>query len=401
MLYNYKATTAEGKMNEGAIDAPNIDIAIAALQRRGLIIVKVEPAEKKPWWQVSVPFFTTVSAEKVVILSRQLATLFEAKVAVLDAFKLVASEADNAVLESVLTAVVDDIQGGVSISAALSKHKNVFSDFYVSMIRPGEESGKLSESFTYLAEYLERSHDLVSRVKNALIYPAFVVVSFVVIVIIMLVVVIPQISQILTQTGQELPFSTQFIIGLSAFIVNYGLILLVMLIVAAFVLWQYMRTAAGRMATARLKISLPYFGQLYRKLYLARLSDNMDTMLSSGISMVRALEVTADVVGNDYYRAIILESVESIRGGGSLSEAFGKYAEIPRIMVQMIKIGEETGKLGYVLKTVARFYKREVTSAVDTIVSLIEPVMIVVLAVGVGFLLLAILGPIYNLTASF
>jgi type II secretory pathway component PulF len=401
MLYKYKATTPEGKMSEGEIDAPNIDLAISALQRRNLIVVYVEPAVKKQWWNFNIDFLTRVSSEEMVVISRQLSTLFEAKVAVLDAFKLVASETENSILQKVFAEIVDDIQGGIAISSALSKHKNIFSDFYISMIRSGEESGKLSESFTFLADYLERSHDLVSRVKNALIYPAFVVVSFIVIVIIMLVVVIPQITAILTQTGQELPIATKLVIGVSSFITNYGIVLLVMLILACGALWRYSKSDSGSMAVAQLKVSLPYFGDLYRKLYLARFSDNMDTLLTSGISMIRALEVTADVVGNAYYRAIILESVESVRGGGTLSEAFVKYKEMPKILVQMIKIGEETGKLGYVLKTVARFYNREVTSSVDTIVGLIEPMMIVVLAVGVGFLLVAVLGPIYNLTSSF
>jgi type IV pilus assembly protein PilC len=352
------------------------------------------------WYKMNVPLFSRVSSENIVVVSRQLATLFEAKVAVLDAFKLVASEADNPILQTALGTIVDDVQGGISISSALAKHPNVFSDFYVSMIRSGEESGRLSESFSYLAEYLERSHELMTRVKNALIYPAFVVVSFIVIVIIMLVVVIPQLNTILSESGQELPFATKLIMGISAFVVNYGLIFAALMAVAAVALWQYSRTSTGKMMFSHFKIGLPYFGILYRKLYLARLSDNMDTMLTSGISMVRALEVTADVIGDEYYRSIVIEAVESVRGGSSLSEAFSKYEEMPRILVQMIKIGEETGKLGYVLKTVARFYKREVTNAIDTLVSLIEPVMIVVIAMGVGVLLLAILGPIYNLSSS-
>ena len=289
MLFKYKATTQEGASSDGTIDAANVDSAINALQRRGLIIVNIDPAEKGSFLKSKLTFFTGVPQGQIVILSRQLATLFDAKVSIIDALKLLSVEAENATLQDVLGQMTDDIQGGITISAAMGRHPKVFSSFYVSMIRSGEESGKLSESFNYLADYLERNFELASKVKNALVYPAFIVVSFIGVMIVMMVVVIPQLSSILSDSGQALPVTTRFIIGLSNIFVNYGIYLAVLSVVVLGLLLRYRSTDSGKELFSRLKLSTPYFGSLYRKLYLARITDNMDTMLTSGISMVRAI----------------------------------------------------------------------------------------------------------------
>ncbi len=400
MLFIYQATDQQGQKSDGTIDAPSIDIAITSLQRRNLIIVKIVPADAGGFLATQVAWFNRIKLKDIVILSRQLSTLFEAKVPVVNIFKLLSAEADNATLRKKLTEVTDDIEGGTSISISMSKHPEVFSSFYVSMVRAGEESGKLSDTFVYLADYLERQYALVSKAKNALMYPAFVVVSFVVIMVLMMVLVVPQLASILKETGQELPLMTRFVIGLSDLLVNYGIFVLLFLVIIALVLWRYGKSALGKSSFSRFKFSVPYLGSLYQKLYLSRISDNMDTMLSSGIPMIKSMEITADVVGDDLYRGILLDALNQVKGGSSLSSALEPHTEMPRLIVQMARIGEETGKLGFVLKTMARFYKREVDTAVDTLVGLIEPIMIVGLGLGVGFLLVAILGPIYNITAG-
>lgn len=402
MLYHYKASTKEGVVQEGSIDAGNIDLAIGSIQSRGLTIVTIAPAaESKGFLHKSFRLSHSVPNKDVVIMSRQLATLFEAKVAVLSIFKLLALESENENLRDILAALVDDVQSGITISAAMAKHPQAFSPFYVNMVKAGEETGKLSESFTFLAEYLERSYEISSKVKNALLYPAFVIVSFVVVIVIMLVVVIPKLSVILIQTGQDLPLYTRIVINSSSILVNYGIPILVLLALCALGLWRFTATKEGKILWTRVRLATPAVGGLYRKLYMSRIADNMDTMLSSGIPMLRALEISSAVVDNVVYEQVLLNAMEMVKSGYALSDAFSRHSEIPRIIVEMTKIGEETGKLGYVLKTIARFYKREVDNAIDSIVSLIEPVMIVVLGLGVGFLLISILGPIYNIAGSF
>ena len=217
----------------------------------------------------------------------------------------------------------------------------------------------------------------------------------------MLTVVIPKIGSILEGDGQKLPFFTQVILDMSDFLIDYGIFLLVALIIGGYFLARYAQTPTGKMAMSRMKISLPYVGELYQKLYLSRFADNMHVMLTAGISAVRSLEITSSVVENQVYEAIMLDALEGVKAGRAMSETFSHYPhEIPSIMVQMLKIGEETGELGSILERMAKFYNREVNAAVDALVSLIEPALIVALALGVGFLLAAVLLPIYNSTAS-
>lgn len=400
MLFKYKATTRDGEEKDGNIDAISVDVAISSLQKRDLIIVSVESADSGGLWQSFASAFVSVKNRDIVILSRQLATLFEAKVSVLDTFKLLSSETENQELRKRLSEITDDIQSGVPISTAMSKHPKIFSPFYVSLIRSGEESGKLSESFNYLADYLERQYEIVSKVKGALIYPAFVVVSFVVVMVLMLVLVIPRLAEILKETGQAVPLYTSFVIWLSAFFVQYGIFVLIFAIIAGVAGWRFLLTDYGASILGAIELKVPYVGTLYRRFYLARIADNMDTLITSGVSMVRSLEVTADVVGNDIYRRVLTEAIADVKGGSSLSSSLAGSGEIPAIMAQMTKIGEETGNLGFVLKTMARFYKREVDTAIDTLISLIEPMMIIFLGVAVGLLLVSVLGPIYNITAG-
>jgi len=398
MTFNYKAVTNTGEKKEGAIDAPNKDLAIAALQRRGFIVVSLIAADERSG--LSMVLFERVPAKDVVILSRQISTLFDAQVSALKAFTLLASNAENQLLKKKLTQVTDDIQAGTTISAALAKHSDVFSDFYVNMVKAGEESGKLNQVFAYLADYLDRQYELTAKTKNALIYPAFVIGVFILVMVLMFVMVIPKLSVIILSSGQDIPFYTKIVIAISDFFVNYGIFLLAFVIFAGGYLWYLSRTERGKNYLDGLRLSVPVVGRLYQKLYLSRISDNMDTMLSSGISIIRSIEITAAIVGSKVYENILTTAGEKVKGGSSFSDALSGNEPIPQIMVQMVRVGEETGGLSNILKTLAKFYKREVDDAVDTLVGLIEPIMIVVLGLGVGVLLVSVLVPIYNIASG-
>jgi len=398
MLFYYKAIDPAGRETEGTIDALNVDVAIASLQRRGLVVSQVRENEKKTLFDRDFALFEQVSNKDVVILSRQIATLFEAQVSALRTFRMLSSETPNRVLGKKLTEITDDLQAGAPISKALAKHPTVFSGFYVNMVRSGEESGKLNEVFLYLADYLDRNYEISSKAKNALIYPAFVVFTFVAVMVLMLTLVIPKISQILIESGQEIPTYTKVVIFISNFFINYGIFLLVLIILGAFLIFRYAKSPTGSLAMSSFKLSIPYVGDLYRKLYLARITDNLSTMLSSGIPIVRAMEITSDVVDNKIYQDILKDASEKVRAGSALSDALPKSKEMPGVIVQMVRVGEESGELDSILKTLAKFYDREVSNAVDTLVDLIEPIMIVALGLGVGTLLASVLIPIYNIT---
>ena len=399
MLFNYQALDNTGKTTAGAIDAVNMEVAVGSLQKRGLIIVKLEPVEKESWLE-RFSFGKGVSNRDIVLLSKQMSTLFEAQVSPIKIFTLLSAETENKVLRKSLEQIVSDIQSGSNISKALSRHSQIFSDFYVNMVRSGEETGKLNETFADLAEHLDRNYEVVSKVKNALIYPAFVVVVFVSVLVLMFTVIIPKIGAIIVESGQDVPFYTKIIFAISDLLINYGFIIVGLLVVGVYLLVKYLRTPGGAEEWARVKLEIPYLGELYRKLYLSVITDSMNTMVLSGIPMVKAIEITSSVVDNKVYKEILNSALEQVKGGKALSQSLSGHEQMPDMLVQMIKVGEETGKLGNIFRTMAHFYQREVVNAVDTLVSLIEPFMIVALGLAVAILLISVLMPIYNIASS-
>lgn len=400
MLFNYKVRDKDGSEKKGQIDAATRDLAIANLQRRDYVVISVIADNKKNFLEENLPFLNRVSLKDIVMMSKQASTLFEAQVSAVKTFELLGENSESAGIKKALHEVTEDVRGGTSISGAMSKQPNVFSDFYINMIRAGEESGKLTETFTFLADYLERSYALSSKTKNALVYPSFIIITFVSVMILMLTLVIPQMATIIEESGQEIPFYTQVTLSISDFFVNYGIYFAIFLVVAGFFIYRTLRTETGSAKFDEIKLMIPGFGRLFRKSYLARIADNINTMLTSGIPVVRTLEITGDVVGNAVFKKILYSAVEEVKGGNSISNAFAKHEEIPTIMVQMIKVGEETGSVGKILHTLARFYNKEVIATVDTLIGMIEPAMIVLLGLGVGGLLMSVMVPIYNVAGG-
>jgi type IV pilus assembly protein PilC len=401
MLFLYKTINKEGGREEGSIEAFSLDMAIASLQKRGLIVSSIKPKEDDDGDILrKIPFLNKVSNKDVVILSRQMSTLFESQVPALKVFKLIGTEAENPILRKHLLQVVDDLQGGASISSALSKHPDVFSDFYVNMIKAGEESGHIDQTFLYLADYMDRNYEVSSKAKNALIYPAFVIFTFISVMALMFTVIVPKIGAIIKESSQEIPLYTKIVFWVSdLFVNNWGTILFLLVAAIGGLVW-YGTTKEGQRWISNVRLYVPYVGDLYRKLYLSRFSDNMSTMVLSGIPMLKAIEVTSSIIDNEIYKEVLNEALVKVKAGQALSVALSGRDEIPNMLVQMVKVGEESGELGNILKTMSKFYQREVMNAVDTLVSLIEPVMIVALGIGVGVLLASVLMPIYNIAST-
>ena len=400
MLFKYSALSPQGEEKSGTVNAITVDVAINLLQKQGLTVVKIVPAEEKPFWKQGFVLFEKVALRDIVVFSRQLATLFVAHVSALKVFRMLAAESDNPLLRRKIGEVADDVQGGSSMSDAFAKHPEVFSEFYVNMGRAGEESGKLSEIFEYLADYLDRSYALTTKVRNALIYPAFIIAMFIVVMILLFTMVFPRLAEILLESGQPIPLYTLIVIGFSNFLINYGIFFLIAIIIGGFFIWRYAKTAAGRMYFGRMRLGIPLIGNLFKKFYLARTADVLFAMLTSGVPVVRALEVSSAVVGNAVYEDILGEAAKDVRSGSAISNAFAKHEEFPSILVQIIRIGEETGEVGNILKTLADFYRRDVNDIIDAIISLIEPAIIVLLGVSVGTVLASVLIPIYNISTS-
>jgi type IV pilus assembly protein PilC len=400
MLFTYHALDKDGHEREGTVEALSMEVAVSTLQRRELIVSSIEPAGQTSLLSMDIGVFKHVSNKDIVILSRQIATLFQAQVSALRVFRLLAAEIDNKYLAEVLTHVADDVQGGMPISKAMARYPKAFTDFYVNMVRSGEESGKLSDTFGYLADYLDRTYEVMSKASNALIYPAFVIGIFFVVMILMLTLVIPNISSILLSSGTPIPAYTQVVIDISEFLIHFGIYLAIVIVIAGIASWQALQSEPGQLFFDSIKLDIPYLGDLYQKLYLSRIADNFSTMLASGVAVVEMIDITGKVVGSRKFEMLLRQAGEEVKAGSSISDSLGKHPEIPGIMIAMIRVGEETGELGSILDTLAKFYRREVSNSIDTLVDLIEPTMIVFLGLGVGTLLASVLVPIYNLAGA-
>lgn len=402
MLFTYTAIDQNGTKSAAQIDAASVDTAISLLQKRGVSVLDIKEADAANGNILSnlSIFRQKIKPKDVVIFSRQIATLFEAGVSALKAFRLLAAENENKELQKQLTSVADDIEAGISLSDALSRRPELFSPFYVNMVKAGEESGKLNEAFLYLADYLDRDYELRQKIKKALTYPMFVVGTFITIMFGMFIFVIPKMAAMFADNGAELPTITKMVLGLSAVLSKYWIVYIPALIVIGWFFYRWSKTEEGTRKVDEFKSNMPVFKNLFQRIFLTRLADNMNTMLSSGVPIVHSIDITAAVVDNTVYKDLLGRVSTKVQTGTAFSKALYEEPLVPNILVQMVRIGEETGELGYILKNLATFYKRELDTTIDTIIGLIEPAMIVGLGLGVGILVSSVLLPMYSLSSS-
>ncbi|MEK7519680.1 MAG: type II secretion system F family protein [Patescibacteria group bacterium] len=401
MEFRYQARTRLGTIESGTVEAPGRDAAIDALQRSGFIILEVKDAAALPAWARGISFKRGVSKKDVVIFSRQISTLFQAKVPLIEALRTMVEQTGNQRFKDALLDTAKDVDAGAPLSRALAAHRNIFSDFYVSMVRSGEASGKLEEVFTYLADGLEREYDVTHKIKGAMTYPAFIIFGFGAVVFVMMVWVVPNLTSILKETGAEMPFLTTIVIGVSDAFAAYWWLILLVLALAVAGLWYGARTPQGRIMWDRAQLHIPIIGKMLQKYYLARFADSLSVLIQGGLPIVQALEITADVVRNSVYRTILLDTVEQVKKGNTISSVLRTKKEIPIMVTQMVFVGEESGRLDSTLKSASLFYQKEVAVVLDNVITLIEPFLILALGVGVAILLVAILMPMYNIATNF
>lgn len=400
-VYNYQARTKEGEIQAGRVDAADKRRASEILQRQGLIVVAIEGAREIPIYARRLRFLERIGARDLVIFTRQLTTLFEAEVPLIAALQTVANQTEKVVFREKIFEISADVEGGSALSDALARHGDIFSEFYTHMVKAGEASGQLDEVLAYLANHIEREYEVSSKVKGAMIYPAFIVCGFFIALFIMMIFVIPQLTNVLEESGQKLPFFTNVIIGTSGFMRSYWYMLLFFIVGGGIFFPRYIRTKTGKEIWDRLQLKLPIFGGILQKVYLFRFTESLSTLIEGGISITRALSIARDITGNSVYKVILNEALEEVKRGGTIGGALSGHPEIPPLVTQMVVVGEQAGKLVSVLRNVARFYQRDVDNAVDNISSLIEPVLIVAIGLGVGALVAGILLPIYNMIGSF
>lgn len=401
MKFAYQVRTKQGETKNGVVEAPTKEAAIESLLRSDFIIIGLEETKDLPTVTSLIQRFRGVPNKEVVIFSRQISTLFAAKVPLIEALKTMMEQTENQMFKDALFDVMKNVDSGVPLSKALALHPRIFSEFYVNMVHSGEMSGKLEEVFTYLAEGLEREYYLAGKVKGAMTYPAFIIFAFAIVGFLMMVFVVPNLTAILKETHQEMPILTKIVIGISDIFVSYWYLILIGVFGIGGGGWYYIHTKQGSDMWDNVQIHIPIFGKLLQKYYLARLADSLSVLIQGGLPIVQALEVTALVVRNVVYKNILLDVIEQVKKGNTMSSVLKTKKIIPVMVSQMIYVGEESGKLDSTLKTTAQFYQKEVSTAMDSIITLIEPLLILVLGAGVGILLVAILMPMYNMAQNF
>ena len=398
MNFSYKVKTQSGEIVEGKIDAPSESIAVDTLQAKGYLVLSIEQFESDIFSIDLNKYLQRTSNKDIVIFTRQLSTLIDADMPLAEGLRTLARQFEKPALRKILSDIAEAVEGGSALSAALAAHPKLFSSFYVKLVQSGEISGKLHETLLYLADHLERSQDINSKIKGALAYPAFVVFALIVVTSIMVVYVLPQLLAIFKDVGaNDLPLTTRTLIWVTTFVNAYLYYLLALIFGSIFLGWRYIKTAEGKAVFDNFKVNMPALGTVVRNLYLARISESLSTLIKSGIPILDGIHITSDLVGNANYQKILLDAEESVRGGGNISDVFGKYKEIPSLMSSMVAIGEKTGKLDFMLEHIAKFYKSESDTTINSIATLIEPILVLVLGVAVAILVSAILLPIYNL----
>lgn len=398
-VYKYRALNAQGQITKGLVEAPSIDSVAELIIDRKLTIVSVRE-NKKALITIPIPVLRKVKKRSVVIFSRQLAVMIAATVPIVQALRILIVQTNDKMLKDVILDMANDIDGGMKLSSAFAKHPDVFSDFYVAMLRSGETSGRLERVLNYLATQMEKDYDLISRIRGAMVYPAFIIVAMFGVGAVMLIFVVPKMTSLLQDTGAELPFMTQLMVGTSNFLVGYWWALIIACIAIVALFRFVLRSTYGREHWDYFKLQIPVFGALFKKIILSRFATGLSTLIKGGVPISRALQITSDVVSNASFKKILEDTVREVEDGNSITTVFLQNKMVPTMVPQMMSVGERTGRMDEVLDRLGEFYSREVDTMIGSLTSLIEPMIMIILGVAVGFMVSAIILPIFQVANS-
>ena len=397
--FKYQARTEEGKTKSGVVEASDREAAFKVLKEYDLYITQLNKVEEKPLLSRNIKLFEGISLKELVNFTRQLSIMFKSEVPLVDALRALAAQWQESNFKRKIMRISQDVEGGSSLSEALARYPKTFSRFYIAMVKAGEASGSLSESLSYLADYLERKDNLNSKLRGAALYPAFVVAVIVAILILMIFFVFPRLEEVLVKTTAELPLVTKLTLSGAAFFRQWGWLVLLFLIGVTMVVLHYFRkTEPGRTQWDKISLRIPILGGFIKKIYLSRFARNLSTLIQGGLPIAQALEITGEVVGNTAYQKVILDTRNKVRRGESISSVLSQHPDlIPPLVIQMISVGEKTGNLDSSLMHIVDFYEKEVERFSDNLLNLLEPILIIILGVVVGGIVLTVFMPLYQL----
>jgi len=392
--FNFKIINPSNNRQEtGTVEAYDEAQAIDTLTARGFQIVSLKEVSIHGASRL-LDLISRVNTKDLVAFSRQFAVMVSASVPVVEALKILAKQSIKPKMRRVIAEVSDEVDSGGTLSGSLAKRPELFSNFYISVVKSGEQSGKLDDALDYIADEMEKDYDMNSKIRGAMIYPVFVTLMMIGIGFMMMIFVVPKLTAIVVETGGELPTATKIMIAISSFLIGYWWVIIVALAAFVILLRFYLKSTGGRNQFDYLILKLPVFGQLLQMIYLVRFTRSMNTLVLGGVNISSSLRVAGEVVNNNYYQKIIEETIAEVQSGNSICK------EIPSMVSQMMLVGEKTGKLDIALEKVTNFYNREITTMLANLMSLIEPSLMVIMGIGVGVMVAAILLPMYNVVSQ-
>lgn len=400
MKLYYRAVSQDGKTVRGMVDAKDPKEAAFYLRKHQLIPIKILESDQSSIARY-LPFLHRTTFGDLIFFTRQLSSMLSSGLTLMQALQVMKNQSQNQTMNELVTSIIADVENGSSLSGALEKNPKLFSPIYIALIRTGESSGLLDKVLARLAENLEKEQKLKQTIKGALMYPIIVIVMMIAVITIMMIFVIPQLSSLYGNLNISLPFTTLIVVALSEFTVAYWPLLLVGSVGGIYGFRKWYKTESGRSFVDGNCIKIPIFGQLILQATTAEFTRTFGLLIGSGSLIVDSLIRTSDIVGNVHFRSAIKLVAQRVEKGISVGDALEASPIFPPMVVEMVKIGEQTGKLDESLLRVSEYYEREVEQSVKTLTTLMEPIIMVFLALGVGFLIFAVITPIYNLMSAF
>lgn len=398
MKLRYKAATKEGKLSQGLLDARDINEAAGYLRARKLIPIQITKVNNQFW--NNLPMFGGVKNSDLVLFTRQLSSMLASGLTLMRSLEILKDQIQNPNMTEIITTVINDVQEGKTLAQAIEKHPKVFSPIYISIIKAGEQSGLLDKVLSRLADNLEKQAKLKSTIRSALMYPAIVVILMVVVMVVMMVFVMPQLAVLYKNLNVTLPLPTQIVIGISDFVTTFWPIVLGISALAVFGFRRWSKTTDGILIIDTLILKMPVFGNLISKTILAEFSRTFGLLVGTGTLVVEALLETSGTTGNINYKNAIVAVSKQVEKGVTIGDAMSYSPLFPPLLIQLVKIGEQTGKVDETLTKASEYFEREVDGAVKGLTTAMEPFIMIALGIGVAFLIISIITPIYSLISS-
>lgn len=401
--FKYKGVNNRGQVVEGVVEALDSQAANHSLVNSGVDVFFLR--EKRGMllfsYLASMPLFSGVKTREVVIFIRQFSVLISASVTLSDSLQMLSEQTKGKNLKRVISEIGGNVEGGMRLSDAFERYPKVFSKFFINVVRSGETSGKLDEVLGYLANELEKDYDMLSKIKGAMIYPVFVFFGLFIVGGIMMIFVVPKLVDMMSETGGSLPASTRMLIIVSDFFVNYWYLVIILFLGVVGFFRYIKKTSQGKKIIDSVVLKLPIFGNLLNKIYLVRFSRSLRTLIIGGSTITSGLRVAAGVIDNSIYQDLIGKTIKEVEDGNSISGVFMANGNIiPSMVPQMMLVGEKTGRLDFTLEKIVDFYTREIDSIIANLMTLMEPIIMVVMGIGVGIMVAAIVLPMYQMSAN-